>query len=68
MTKPKPDLPCDDSVLFIDLDVDGLAALLRTVEAALAEGRGVPRAGTGSGIAVRTGSDRRFGRVTVTAA
>ncbi|HYJ81601.1 MAG TPA: hypothetical protein VEW26_01995 [Allosphingosinicella sp.] len=65
---PKPELPDDDVELVIHLDLDGLAALLRAVEAALATGRGyvTSESAGGKGIAVRSGSAHDFDRVTVT--
>lgn len=53
--------------LFIDLDLDGLAALLRAVEAALATGRGhlTCESAGGRGISVRNGS-RPIDLVTLT--
>lgn len=54
--------------LFIHLDLDGLAALLRAVEAALATGRGhltCDSAG-GRGISASSGSSQVFDLVTVT--
>lgn len=54
--------------LFIHLDLDGLAALLRAVEAALATGHGhlsCELAG-GRGINVSSGSSQAFDLVTMT--
>ncbi|HEU0100495.1 MAG TPA: hypothetical protein VFQ67_17175 [Allosphingosinicella sp.] len=64
----KPELPDDDDELFIHLDLDGLAALLRAVEAALATGRGhvTSESAGGKGVAVRSGSSHDFERITVT--
>jgi len=63
-----PELPEDDDEVLIHLDLDGLAALLRAVEAALATGRGhvTSESAGGKGLSVTTGSKRAFGRVTVT--
>jgi hypothetical protein len=65
-TKPNP--PGGDDELFIHLDLDGLAALLRAVEAALATGRGylTCESAGGRGIAVSSGSSKAFDLVTVT--
>ena len=64
----KPELPDGDDELFIHLDLDGLAALLRAVEAALATGRGhvTSESAGGKGVSVTSGSKRAFDRVTVT--
>ena len=64
----EPELPDGDDELFIHLDLDGLAALLRAVEAALATGRGhvTSDCAGGTGVAVSSGSKRAFDRVTVT--
>lgn len=55
--------PSDDQ-LFIHLDLDGLAALLKAAEAAMATGRGRLELGSG-GITVRSGT-APFARVTLT--
>ena len=62
-----PELPEGDDELFIHLDLDGLAALLRAVEAALATGSGhvTSESAGGKGVCVSSGS-RAFDRVTVT--
>jgi hypothetical protein len=64
----KPHPPSGDDELFIHLDLDGLAALLRAVEAALATGRGhlTCESAGGRGIAVSSGSATSFDQVTVT--
>jgi hypothetical protein len=64
-TKTQP--PGGDDELMIHLDLDGLAALLRAVEAALATGRGhlTCESAGGRGIAVGSGS-KAFDLVTVT--
>lgn len=64
--KPLP--PSGDDELFIHLDLDGLAALLRAIEAALATGRGHLTCGLarGRGISVTGGSSHAFDQVTVT--
>lgn len=63
MTKPAT----GNGELLIHLDVAGLAALMRTVEAAMTDGRGHLTLSSGSGMAVSTGgSCDRFGKVTVT--
>ena len=66
--RPKPELPGDEEELFIHIDLDGLAALLRAVESALATGRGhvTSDSAGGKGISVSSGSSRPFDRVTVT--
>jgi hypothetical protein len=66
--QPKPDPPSGDDELFIHLDLDGLAALLRAVEAALATGRGHLTCETagGRGIVVSSGSSHAFDLVTIT--
>lgn len=62
----KPHPPSGDEELFIHLDLDGLAALLRAVEAALATGRGHLTCEPADGIAVSSGSSPTFDQVTVT--
>ena len=64
----KPNPPGGDDELFIHLDLDGLAALLRAVEAALATGRGhlTCESAGGRGISVGSGSSKAFDLVTVT--
>ena len=64
----KPDPPRGEDELFIHLDLDGLAALLRAVEAALATGRGhvTCESAGGKGIAVSSGASHAFDLVTVT--
>jgi hypothetical protein len=56
----------DDSELFIHLDIDGLAALLRAVEAAMSTGRGSLRPRAGSAMIVSNRPPGAFGKVTVT--
>ena len=53
-----------DDELFIHLDLDGLVALMKAAEAAIATGRGRLEPGSG-GIAVRSGS-ASFATVTLT--
>lgn len=67
-TEVKLDPPADDAELFVHLDLDGLAALLRAVEAALATGRGLLTSDSagGRGISVSSGSSHAFDRVTFT--
>lgn len=64
----KPHPPSGDDELFIHLDLDGLAALLRAIEAALATGRGhlTCESAGGRGIAVSSGPSHAFDQVTVT--
>lgn len=62
MTKPEP----GDGELFIHLDVAGLAALMKAIEAAMAGGRGQLVLRGGGGMAVSDGGSGRFSRVTVT--
>jgi hypothetical protein len=63
MTKPRE----GDGQLLIHLDVEGLAALMKTVEAAMTDGRGqLALRGGGGMIASRSGSTDRFGKVVVT--
>ena len=53
--------------LLIHLDVAGLAALMKALEAAMTDGSGHLMLRGGNGISVsRSGSWDRFGRVTVT--
>lgn len=53
--------------LLIHLDVTGLAALMKALEAAMTEGSGHLMLRGGSGISVsRRGSSDRFGQATVT--
>ena len=63
-----PELPEGDDELFIHLDLEGLAALLRAVEAALATGSGhvTSESAGGKGVSVSSGSSHAFDRVTVT--
>lgn len=56
----------DDAELFIHLDIDGLAALLRAVEAAMSTGRGSLRPRAGSAMIVSSKPPGAFGKVTVT--
>jgi hypothetical protein len=60
----RPGAPDGDDELFIHLDLDGLTALLRAVEAALATGRGhlTSESAGGKGIAVTTGPSAGLGR------
>jgi hypothetical protein len=63
MTKPAT----GDGELLIHLDVAGLAALMKAIEAAMADGRGQLTLRTGGGMIVsRSGSGNRFGQVIVT--
>lgn len=62
----KPHPPSGDDELFIHLDLDGLAALLQAVEAALATGRGHLTCESADGIAVSSGPSHAFDQVTVT--
>ncbi|HEX8482104.1 MAG TPA: hypothetical protein VF650_09395 [Allosphingosinicella sp.] len=57
-----------DGELFIHLDVDGLAALLGAVEAAMTQGRGelITAARGAAGTIGRIGPKGGFGKVTVT--
>jgi hypothetical protein len=66
--KPEPGPPGHGDELFIHLDLDGLAALLRAVEAALATGRGhlTCESAGGRGISVSAGSSQAFDLVTIT--
>lgn len=63
----KTHTPGGENELSIHLDLDGLAALLRAVEAALATGRGhlTCESAGGRGIAVKSGP-QAFDLVTVT--
>lgn len=62
MTKPG----AGDGELFIDLDIAGLAALMKAIEAAMADGRGHLTLRNGGGMVVSSGSTARFAEVTVT--
>lgn len=62
MTRPAT---CGDELL-IQLDVAGLAALMKAVEAAMADGRGHLTLRNGGGMVVSSGSTARFAEVTVT--
>lgn len=63
MTKPGS----GGDALLIHLDVAGLAALMKAVEAAMTDGRGqLTLSGGGGMIASRSGSAERFGKVVVT--
>ena len=53
-----------DDELFIHLDLDGLVALMKAAEAAIASGRGRLELGSG-GIVVRSGA-ASFAKVTLT--
>jgi hypothetical protein len=59
-----PDPTPRDEELFIHLDLDGLVALMKAAEGAIATGRGRLELGSG-GIAVRTGT-ASFATVTLT--
>ncbi|HEX8482103.1 MAG TPA: hypothetical protein VF650_09390 [Allosphingosinicella sp.] len=64
----KADGPADEPELFIHLDIDGLAALLRAIEAAMRTGHGQLSSdafGAG-GTIVGSGSPGAFKKVTVT--
>ncbi len=52
--------------LFIDLDIAGLAALMKAIEAAIADGRGHLTLSGGGGMIVSSGYADRFAKVTVT--
>jgi hypothetical protein len=60
------DTAADDAELFIHLDIDGLAALLRAVEAAMSTGHGYLTPRGGSAMIVSSRSPGAFGKVTVT--
>lgn len=64
----KPHPPRGEDELFVHIDLDGLAALLRAVETALATGRGhlTCESAGGCGISVSSGASQAFGQVTVT--
>lgn len=62
MTKPAT----GDGELFIHLDVSGLAALMKAIEAAMADGRGQLTLRSGGGLAVSSKDSDRFAKVTVT--
>ena len=56
-----------ETELFIHLDLDGLAALMKAVEAAMADGSGRLSLRSGSGMTVAgSGAPDRFDSVTVT--
>ena len=56
-----------EAELFIDLDLDGLAALMKAVEAAMTNGSGRLSLRSGGGMTVAgSGSPDRFGEVIVT--
>jgi hypothetical protein len=61
MTKPAT----GDGELFIHLDVGGLAALMKAIEAAMTDGRGQLSL-RGGGMVVSSGGSSRFAKVTVT--
>ncbi|HLL31359.1 MAG TPA: hypothetical protein VK403_10220 [Allosphingosinicella sp.] len=65
-SEPKPDKPEGDAELFIHLDVHGLAALLKAIEAAMVEGSGHLTLRIGTGITASSGEANRFARATVT--
>lgn len=52
--------------LFIDLDIAGLAAPMRAIEATMADGRGHLTLRSGDGMVVSSGCAARFAKVTVT--
>jgi hypothetical protein len=62
MTKPAT----GDGELFIHLDIAGLAALMKAIEAAMADGRGQLALRSGGGMVVSGGGSGRFAKVTVT--
>lgn len=55
-----------DGELFIDLDIAGLAALMKAIEAAMVDGRGHLTLRSGGGMVVSSASSARFAKVTVT--
>ncbi|HET9640311.1 MAG TPA: hypothetical protein VFP12_13995 [Allosphingosinicella sp.] len=56
-----------EAELFIHLDLEGLAALMKAIEAAMANGRGCLSLGSGSGSTVADSfTSHRFEKVTVT--
>ena len=54
MTEPRPEKPAPDDELHIHLNLAGLAALMGTIEAAMAHGRSALRLGW-SGVTVTCG-------------
>jgi hypothetical protein len=62
MTKPAT----GSGELLIHLDVAGLAALMKTIEAAMTDGRGQLTLRSGSGMVVRSNAPDPFNTVTVT--
>ncbi|HEX8379690.1 MAG TPA: hypothetical protein VF619_03955 [Allosphingosinicella sp.] len=61
--------PAEEPELFIHLDVDGLGALMKAIEAAMQTGRGelsASRTGGPGGAIAASGSAAAFGKVTVT--
>ena len=62
MTKPTT----GGGELFIDLDIAGLAALMKAIEAAMAVGRGHLTLPSDGGMTVRSGSPDPFSKVIVT--
>ncbi len=63
--KSQPDRPADEPELFIHLDLDGLAALLVTIEKAMETGRAQLPLGV-SGIAARADTIGLFPNATIT--
>ncbi len=55
-----------DGELFIHLDVAGLAALMKAIEAAMTDGPGQLALRSGGGMVVSDGGSDRFTRLTVT--
>jgi len=66
MTEPQPDKPPAGFELFVHLDIRGLAALLKAIEAAMVEGSGHLTLASGTGITASSGEANRFAGVTVT--
>ncbi|HYI39603.1 MAG TPA: hypothetical protein VE053_04710 [Allosphingosinicella sp.] len=62
MTKPAT----GGGELFIDLDITGLAALMKAIEAAMIDGRGHLALRSDGGMVVSSGSSNRFAEVIVT--
>jgi len=66
ISQPQPDKTPAGPELFIHLDVHGLAALLKAIEAAMVDGSGHLTLSSGTGMTVSSDGSNRFATATVT--